>query len=90
MVPTGDLCYREVINKFNEKYPKTTISHVTIRKLVKIFEETGSILTVKKIRKHLDENDAASGSVLHSVEENLQMLLRNRALQTEIEIIIIY
>jgi hypothetical protein len=28
---TGDLCYREMINKFNEKYPKT-ISYVTIRK----------------------------------------------------------
>jgi hypothetical protein len=33
---TGDLRYGKVINKFKEKYPKTTISHVAIRKLVKI------------------------------------------------------
>jgi hypothetical protein len=56
---TGDFCYREVINKFNEKYPKTT-SHVAVRKLVIKFVGTGFILNVKKIRKHLDENDAAS------------------------------
>jgi hypothetical protein len=43
---TGDLCYREVTNKFNEKYPKTTISHA------KKFVETDSVLNVKKIRKH--------------------------------------
>jgi hypothetical protein len=48
---------------------------VTIRKLVRIFEETGSIVNVKKIRKHLDENDAVSGSAFHSVGENPQMLL---------------
>jgi transposase len=62
---TGDLCYREVINKFNEKYPKTTISYVAIRKLVKKFGETGSSLNVKKIRKYLDENDGASVLVFH-------------------------
>jgi hypothetical protein len=44
-----------VINKFNEKYPKSTISHVAIRKLVKKFVKTGPSLTVKKIRKDLDE-----------------------------------
>jgi hypothetical protein len=61
---TGDLCYREVINKFNEKYPKTTISYVAIRKLV----ETGSSLNVKKkIRKYLDENDGASVLVFQYV-----------------------
>jgi predicted enzyme involved in methoxymalonyl-ACP biosynthesis len=47
---------------------------VAFRKLVKKFAKTGSILNVKKIRKYLDENGA--------VEENPQMLLRNRALQT--------
>jgi hypothetical protein len=62
---TGDLCYREVINKFNEKYPKTTISCVAIRKFVKKFVETGSSLNVKKIRKYLDENDEASVLVFH-------------------------
>jgi hypothetical protein len=62
---TGDLCYREVINKFNEKYPKTTISYVALRKLVKKFMEIGSSLNVKKIRKYLDENDGASILVFH-------------------------
>jgi hypothetical protein len=50
--------------------------------------ETGSILNVKKIRKHLDENDEASVLVFHS--ENPQMSLRNRSLQTGIEFIITY
>jgi hypothetical protein len=31
---TDDLSYREVINKCNEKYPETTISHMVVRKLV--------------------------------------------------------
>jgi hypothetical protein len=43
---TGDLYDREVFNKFNGKYPKTTISHV------KKFVKTDSVLFVKKIRKH--------------------------------------
>jgi hypothetical protein len=54
-----------VINQFNEKYPKTTISYVTLRKLVKKFVEIGSSLNVKKIRKYLDENDEASVLVFH-------------------------
>jgi hypothetical protein len=87
---TNDLCYREVINKFNEKYPKTTTSYVAVRKLVKKLVETGSIRNVKKIRKHLDENDAASVLVFHSLEENPQMSPRNRALQNGIAFIIIY
>jgi hypothetical protein len=62
---TGDLCYREVINQFNEKYLKTTISYVALRKLVKKFVEIGSSLNVKKIRKYLDENDEASVLVFH-------------------------
>jgi hypothetical protein len=62
---TGDLCYREVINKFKEKYPKTTISYVALRKLMKKFVEIGSSLNVKKIRKYLDENDGASVLVFH-------------------------
>jgi hypothetical protein len=65
---SGELCYRVVINKCNKKYPKTTISYVAVRKLVKKCVETGSILNVNKIRKHLDENDAASVLVFHSVE----------------------
>jgi tRNA-dihydrouridine synthase len=52
---------------------------------VRKFLGTGSILNVKKIRKHLDENDAASVLVFHSVEENPQMSLRNRVLQTGID-----
>jgi tRNA-dihydrouridine synthase len=87
---TNNLRYRKVINKFNEKYPKTTISYVAFRKLVKILVETGSIRNIKKIRKHIDENDAASVLVFHSLEENPQMLRRNRALQSGIEFIIIY
>jgi hypothetical protein len=87
---SGDLCYREVITKFNEKYPKTTIYFSGGRP--KISKKIcGNILNVKKIRKHLDENDAAFILVFHSVEENPQMSLRNRAaLQTGIEFIIIY
>jgi tRNA-dihydrouridine synthase len=85
---TNDLCYREVINKFNEKYPKKTISYVAVRKLVKKLVETGSIRNVKNIRKHLDENDTASVLVFHSLEENPEMLRRNRALQSGIKFII--
>jgi hypothetical protein len=57
---------------------------------VRKFQGTGSILNVKKIRKHLDENDAASVLVFHSVEENPQMSLRNRVLQTGIDFFITY
>jgi hypothetical protein len=56
---------------------------------VRKFQGTGSILNVKKIRKHLDENDAASVLVFHSFEENRQVSRRNRALQSGIEFIII-
>jgi hypothetical protein len=47
-------------------------------------------LYVKKIRKHLDENDAASVLVFQSLEENPQMSRRNKALQSGIQFIIIY
>jgi hypothetical protein len=47
-------------------------------------------LYVKKLRKHLDENDAASVLVFQSLEENPQMSRRNEALQSGIQFIISY
>ncbi|KAJ8942404.1 hypothetical protein NQ318_014450 [Aromia moschata] len=62
---TGEECYRVVINKFNEKYPKVGISNVGAKKLVTKFLETGSVLDIKKSKKWLKEDDAASVLALY-------------------------
>jgi hypothetical protein len=49
---TDNLCYPEMINKFNKKDPETTISHVAVRKLVRKFVETDSVLNVYIIIKN--------------------------------------
>ncbi|KAJ8963353.1 hypothetical protein NQ318_018825 [Aromia moschata] len=64
---TGEECYRVVINKFNEKYPEVSISNVGAKKLVTKFLETGSVLDIKKSKKWLNDDDAASVLALHSL-----------------------
>ena len=78
---TGDKCYRAVISKFNRRYPEVRVSHVAVRKLVRKFLETGSVLDIKRSRKGLNEDDAASVLALHSVTETPKLSLRRRALQ---------
>ncbi|KAJ8956009.1 hypothetical protein NQ318_006285 [Aromia moschata] len=82
---TGEECYRVVINKCNEKYPEVSNSNVGAKKLVTKFLETGSVLDIKKSNKRLNEDDAgASVLALHSVREAPRLLLRRRAIETEI------
>ncbi|KAJ8950812.1 hypothetical protein NQ318_012674 [Aromia moschata] len=72
------------MNKFNEKYPEIIISNVGAKKLVTKFLETGSVLDIKKSKKLLNEDDAASILALHSVREAPRLSLRRRAIETEI------
>ncbi|KAJ8947681.1 hypothetical protein NQ318_009566 [Aromia moschata] len=81
---TGEECCRVVIKKINEKYPEVSISNVGAKKLVAKFLETGSVLDIKKSKKWLNEDDAASVLALHSVREAPRLSLRRRAIETEI------
>ncbi|KAJ8934022.1 hypothetical protein NQ318_007115 [Aromia moschata] len=81
---TEEECYSVVINKFNEKYPEVSISNVGAKKLVTKFLETGSVLDIKKSKKLLNEDDAASVLAIHSVREAPILSLRRRAIETEI------
>jgi hypothetical protein len=77
-----------VINQFNEKYPKTTISYVTLRKLVKKFVEIGSSLNVKKIRKYLDENDEASVLVFIKLKKIPKCHLKIEVYKVELSLLL--
>ncbi|KAJ8935767.1 hypothetical protein NQ318_000240 [Aromia moschata] len=81
---TGEECYRVVIKKFNGKYPEVSISNVGAKKLVTKFLETGTVLYIKKSKKLLNEDDAASVLALHSVREAPRLSLRRRSIETEI------
>ncbi|KAJ8954791.1 hypothetical protein NQ318_014902 [Aromia moschata] len=67
---TGEGCYR----------------NVGAKKLVTKFLETGSVLDIKKSKKLLNEDDAASVLALHSVREAPRLSLRRRAIETDCEI----
>ncbi|KAJ8942984.1 hypothetical protein NQ318_001708 [Aromia moschata] len=65
--------------------PEVSISTVGEKKLVTKFLETGSVLDIKKSKKLLNEDYAASVLELHSVREAPKLSLRKRAIETEIK-----
>lgn len=75
----GEIALREVVRRFNERFPSTNLTRMTAMRIVKKFLATGSVLNVKKeIKKH-DENDAATIVAIDSVEEHPRLSLRERS-----------
>lgn len=77
----GDKSYRYIKEEFNEKFRGVNISRNGIRKLVKKFLKTGSVINLKKKKIVHDEEDVATLLVLDSVEDNPKLSLRRRSLQ---------
>lgn len=77
----GEKSYRRIAEEFNAKFPEVTVSRMGIRKLVKKFLETGSVLNLKKKKIVRDEDDASTVLILDSVQDNPKLSLRRRALQ---------
>jgi hypothetical protein len=75
----GDVSYQYAINLFHQKYPDVAVTKMTLKKLIAKFDETGSVVDKKKIRKVYNENDAVTIMALQSVEDNPRLSLRQRA-----------
>lgn len=75
----GNVSYQYAIDVFHEKFPNTPVSKKALRRLLKKFNETGSVMNVKKPKKKYDQNDAATVLAIGSVLDNPKLSLRNRA-----------
>lgn len=76
----GAVSYRYAIQLFNEKYPDVPVTRNGLKKLLKKFDETGSVEDKKKSKKTYNEDDdAATALAMHSVRENPKLSLRKRA-----------
>lgn len=75
----GDVSYSYAISVFNDKFPDVHPSKTAVKKLVRKFTETGSVLNKMKKKRTRDEDDAATILVLNSVDENPKASVRDRA-----------
>lgn len=80
----GDVSYRYAIDLFHEKFPNTAVSRQSLRKLVNKFNETGSVLDVKKPKKKYNEDDAATLLAINSIIDNPKLSLRKRSQRLEV------
>jgi hypothetical protein len=74
----GNVSYDYVSNTVNEKFGMR-VSNTAVRKLIRKFDQTGSVLTSIKKKTILNEDNAATIVALDSVGESPQMSLRNRS-----------
>lgn len=76
----GNVSYKYAIEVFNEKYPDVKVTRKAVRKLIYKFDSTGDVKNIKKTKKQLNEDDAATLVVLDSVQEHPRWSLRKRSI----------
>lgn len=82
---TGQVSYKYAIQLFNEKYEDVSVSRQALKKLIKKFDETGSVANKKKPRKvYNEEDDAVTIMAVQSVADNPKKSLRQRASELNI------
>lgn len=80
----GEASYSHAIDKFHEKFPVVSISANGLKKLVKKFTKTGSVLNVQKKKIVHDHDDAATLLVRDSVNMNHRLSLRKRSAELSV------
>lgn len=75
----NSISLKYVLHIFREKYPQVEVTISTARRLIKLFQATGSVEKKRKQKKCYDENDAATIVALDSIAENPRLSLRARS-----------